>query len=147
MDNIGKLINLGNLIICDSTLETDNVLIAPLKYIVSTGGKGIQQQIITILSDFFEIEEKYKITITEIIQGLHNCSLIIDDVMDYSTKRRGYDCAHLLYGMLIAINAGYLYILKLIRKAEYSFPKCASITSVLLDDLVNLHRGQSAEIF
>ena len=36
----------------------------------------------------------------------HNASLIIDDIMDKSLKRRGKKCVHLIFGEDISINAG-----------------------------------------
>ena len=37
----------------------------------------------------------------------HNASLIIDDIMDKSLKRRGKKCVHLIFGEDISINAGF----------------------------------------
>ena len=38
------------------------------------------------------------------ITTAHNASLVIDDIQDDSVKRRGQPCAHLVYGMPLALE-------------------------------------------
>lgn len=55
--------------------------------------------------------------ISEIIEMLHNSSLLIDDIQDNSKLRRGVPVAHNIYGIPLTINAAnYVYFLAM-RKA------------------------------
>ena len=55
--------------------------------------------------------------LTEIV---HNGSLIIDDIEDNSTMRRGKDCVHKIYGTDIAVNAGnFMYFAPMLKLGNY----------------------------
>ena len=82
---------------------------------------------------------------------IHNASLLIDDIEDKSLKRRGEDCAHIKYGVDIAINAGnYLYFLPLSRLDEVVDPKTAlygKLLTTMSRELALLHYGQNWDIW
>ena len=83
-------------------------------------------------------------TIARITQGLHNASLLIDDIEDNSTLRRGQPAAHVIYGMPITINcANHVYFLVL---QELLSLQNADATSVYVSEMVNLHQGQGMDI-
>ena len=56
------------------------------------------------LDDFETNKDVYYVCgVTELI---HNSSLVIDDIEDNSSKRRGDMCVHKKFGVDVAINAG-----------------------------------------
>jgi len=83
-------------------------------------------------------------TVARITQGLHNASLLIDDIEDNSTLRRGQPAAHIIYGMPITINcANHVYFLVLQELLSLNNPEA---TSVYVSEMVNLHQGQGMDI-
>ena len=80
------------------------------------------------------------------IAMLHNASLLIDDIEDNSTLRRGEPVAHVLFGVPQALNsANYMYFeaqqhLKELRDWPAAF-------EIFNEELLNLHRGQGMEIY
>ena len=76
---------------------------------------------------------------------LHTASLLIDDVEDDSSLRRGIPVAHRIYGVASTINsANYVYFLALKRLEELRDPRCIEIFT---EELLMLHRGQGMEIY
>lgn len=76
---------------------------------------------------------------------LHNASLLVDDIEDRSTLRRGIPVAHSIYGVPVTINtANYVYFLALEQcHTVLTKPEC---TTVFVTELCNLHRGQGQDI-
>jgi geranylgeranyl pyrophosphate synthase len=65
-----------------------------------------------------------------IIRKLHNASLLIDDIEDSSTMRRGQPVAHAIYGVPLTINCGNLYV----PHADHvTSPFCLCSVSVMLN--------------
>lgn len=113
---------------------------------------------------FFHIEHKQiLLEIGDIIGIFHNASLLIDDIEDDSTLRRGQPCAHTVFGVPSTLNSGnYMYFVAL-QKGFTVLPKLlseisasgnANVTDVktqtmniLVDEMLNLHRGQGLDIY
>ena len=82
--------------------------------------------------------------IKAIITELHNASLLVDDIEDNSTLRRGIPVAHSIYGVPTTINsANYVYFLALERCHQLGNPAAMNI---FVHELLNLHRGQGQDI-
>ncbi len=61
---------------------------------------------------WFRIPEDKLIVIGDLVEMLHNASLLIDDIQDNSKLRRGSPVAHSIYGVPLTINAAnYIYFL------------------------------------
>jgi len=61
--------------------------------------------------------------IIEVTEMLHNASLLIDDIEDSSTLRRGFPVAHSIYGVPAVINsANYVYFLGLEKVLALEHP-------------------------
>lgn len=59
---------------------------------------------------------------------LHNASLMIDDIEDGSTLRRGAPAAHMVYGVPLTINAAELTCFLAMQKAmQLNHPLVAHI--------------------
>ena len=65
---------------------------------------------------------------------LHNASLLIDDIEDNSTLRRGIPVAHNIYGIAHTINsANYMYFVGLEKALTLNHPE---VTKVFTGELV-----------
>lgn len=79
--------------------------------------------------------------LTEIV---HTGTLMVDDVMDSSIKRRGNDCTHIKYGTDIAINTGnFMYFAPMAKSNEYiqGMRIRDKATKIYLEELTNVLIG------
>ncbi|KAM9558878.1 geranylgeranyl pyrophosphate synthase isoform 2-T4 [Salvelinus alpinus] len=84
------------------------------------------------------------IVIIEVTEMLHNASLLIDDIEDSSTLRRGFPVAHSIYGVPSVINsANYVYFLGLEKVLTLDHPEAVHLFT---RQLLELHRGQGLDI-
>jgi geranylgeranyl diphosphate synthase type 3 len=83
--------------------------------------------------------------VCDIMEMLHNASLLIDDIEDGSELRRGQPVAHAIFGVPQTINAAnYVYFIALERTIALNHPKAVE---VFTEQLLELHRGQGMEIY
>lgn len=139
----GPIVNLGDPVSADALPTSDHVIEAPFQYIKSLGGKGVRGRLVRLIQPRFSLSDNDTNLLATIVEDLHNVSLVVDDIEDQSTMRRGAKCAHLLFGTAQSINAyGFVMVRTIARLAERS-PEAAV---VLLNALVVLHRGQGTDI-
>jgi len=120
-------------------------LLGPYRYICEEGGKEIRSKFIAAFNRWLEISDETCEQVRQITQGLHNASLLVDDIQDSSRLRRGRPCAHLVYGVAHTINcANHVYFLAL---QEVLKLKNEQATAVFTQELVELHRGQGLDIW
>ena len=81
----------------------------------------------------------------EIVQMLHNASLLVDDIEDNSILRRGIPVAHKIYGPASTINsANYVMFIGLERVLQLGHVRAVEVFS---EQMLELHRGQGMEIY
>ena len=123
----------------------DTLLLEPYSHIVSQSGKNIRQKLIHGFNRWMNVSQDKIAAIEEIINMLHNASLLIDDIEDSSKLRRGQPCAHLIYGQPSTINtANYVYFIGLEKVLGLGHPEAVS---VFTEQMLELHRGQGMEIY
>ncbi|XP_055307370.1 terpene synthase isoform X2 [Sitodiplosis mosellana] len=129
----------------NSQAEQDQILLQPFTYIKDLPGKNIRSKLSIAFNHWMNIPlEKLK-AIGEIVQMLHNSSLLIDDIEDNSCLRRGVPVAHSIYGVASTINAAnYVFFLALEKVQQLDHPDA---TKVYTEQLLELHRGQGMEIY
>lgn len=139
----------------------------PYEYLlnIDSNNKNFRFKFLEAINDkFFHIEHELVVEeIGDIIGTLHEASLLIDDIEDLSTVRRGQPCAHVRFGVPSTINCGnYMYFVAL-EKAINVLPHLWSqlqpmnvlkvfqikdkIVKILVDEMLNLHRGQGLELY
>ena len=124
--------------------ERDESVMEPFNYLVKVPGKNVRGRLVDAFNLWLKIPLNKVGAIKDIISMLHTASLLIDDIEDNSTMRRGIPCAHKVYGIPNTINtANYVYFLAL-EKTHLLGNKSA--LSVYLAELLNLHRGQGQDI-
>ena len=123
----------------------DELLLEPYTYILRKKGKDIRPKLLEAFNIWLHVpQEKVKL-IGEIIQMLHNASLLIDDIQDNSVLRRGNPCAHKIYGVASTINsANYVYFIGLEKILELNN---ADAVRIFTESMLELHRGQGMEIY
>ncbi|KAL6739450.1 hypothetical protein Aduo_012904 [Ancylostoma duodenale] len=119
-------------------------LLAPFDYITSMPGKQVRGKLAMAFNVWLKISNDKLSTIMEIVQMLHNASLMIDDIEDNSVLRRGLPVTHHIYGTPRTINtANYVYFIALDKCTRLS-PKAVAIFA---EQMLELHRGQGKELF
>lgn len=84
-----------------------------------------------------------------IVEILHAGSLIVDDIEDGSTSRRGRPALHALHGVPVALNAGnwmYFWALDLLQRLPVSDAVQLSSYRWVLRTLLRCHHGQGLDL-
>lgn len=125
--------------------EMEKAILQPYYYILKIPGKQIRTKLAQAFNYWLKISPEKCQAVTEIVQMLHNSSLLIDDIEDNSLLRRGVPVAHHIFGVASTINsANYVYFLSLQKCLQLGDPRA---TSVFTEQCLELHRGQGMEIY
>lgn len=124
----------------------DETVLEPFRYISTVPGKDVRGKLIDCFQIWFQVESVEVLnTIKEIIGDLHNASLLVDDIEDNSSLRRGIPVAHKLFGVPATINCSSYAIFLALEKVHAL--KNTRAIEVFVGELLNLHRGQGQDIF
>jgi len=120
-------------------------------YRSSIPGKGLRRILLQTFNHHLQLPDAWVQEIVNIIEDLHCASLVIDDIEDESTLRRGQLAAHLKHGLAPALNAGnYMYFTvnqRVLRLTAAYGGDVAEAAQIFLDEMVQLHQGQGIEIY
>lgn len=123
----------------------DKILLQPFHYLLQVPGKQIRSKLTKAFNLWLDIPTDKCTVVGDIIEMLHNASLLIDDIEDNSLLRRGIPVAHHIFGIPSTINsANYVYFLSLQKVLELNHPDA---TKIFTEHLLELHRGQGMEIY
>lgn len=86
--------------------DTPPELYEPVKYILSLGGKRIRPALVILACDMFSGEVASALIPAVAIEVFHNFTLLHDDIMDRSERRRGSPTVHVKYNENVAILSG-----------------------------------------
>jgi geranylgeranyl pyrophosphate synthase len=85
-----------------------------------------------------------------IVEVIHAGSLIVDDIQDRSTERRGAACVHLNHGLGRALNGAnwmYFWALQMVERLEPDTPLVRDrLYRALIDAMARCHLGQSLDL-
>ena len=135
-------------------------LSGPCRNLVDMGGKRWRPLLLVLCAELaadakgasqtnagIAAEKAYKIT--PLVEFAHTASLIHDDIEDGAETRRGKPCAHLAYGLDVALNAGswlYFEAASCIAGQDFSDSEKVRLYELFLMELRRLHLGQSMDI-
>lgn len=90
-----------------SYLKSDEELVETVsKYLINSGGKRIRPALTILCSKIFGFERDEMIKLAASVEFIHAATLLHDDVVDGSTKRRSKDTANILWGNQTSILVG-----------------------------------------
>ncbi len=151
LEKIKKQIDFGDLNYYDANQETNFMLYKPYSYTRSCPGKSIRGKLLDLCCSWIPIERKILHKIKEIIETIHCCTLMIDDIEDGSQLRRKCKCSHILFGESLTINAAYMRIFKLLNdlKSDKKISESQSkgIHDNIIGTLLKLHEGQGGDLY
>ena len=124
-------------------------LIAPVREITDRGGKAWRSYAALACCDVVLGDSRKFAEWLAFPEFMHVGSLIVDDVQDKSTVRRGGPTAHMKYGEALAINAGtaaYFMGERLLRRALVSDPVKLALYELYFEALREGHAGQAIDL-
>ncbi len=86
--------------------DTPPELYEPVRYILSLGGKRIRPALVVLACDLFNGVVASALIPAVAIEVFHNFTLLHDDIMDRSERRRGSPTVHVKYNENVAILSG-----------------------------------------
>src|SRR6056297_545352 len=123
----------------------------PIWNLLDRGGKRWRAVLFLLFVEAFgEAPEEY-VEYACIPEILHNGTIIVDDVEDGATLRRGEPALHHVYGTDVALNAGnamYFMPLKVVTRNPADLPADRQLAAyeMLMDELNRAHLGQGMDI-
>jgi geranylgeranyl pyrophosphate synthase len=123
--------------------------IHPIREIVDRGGKGWRSYAALTCTDIVGGNSRFFVKWIALPELMHVGSLIVDDVEDKSTTRRGAPTAHLIYGDAQAINSGtaaYFVGIHLLDSDWVSDADQIRIYKLYFEALRAGHAGQAIDI-
>ena len=93
------------------SLKSDVALVSQVsEYIVTSGGKRLRPLLVLLASRALGYDGNYHVNAAAIIEFIHTATLLHDDVVDHSDRRRGRDTANAVFGNQASVLVGdFLY--------------------------------------
>jgi geranylgeranyl pyrophosphate synthase/predicted secreted hydrolase len=129
--------------------QLGRALIKPIREITDRGGKSWRSYAALACCDVVEGDSRKFVQWLAMPELLHVGSLIVDDVQDRSTVRRGGPAAHMVHGEPLAINAGtasYFLTQKLLHSDELSARQKLSLYDLYFECMRAGHAGQAIDL-
>jgi len=94
-----------------ASLESDVALVSQVsQYIVSSGGKRLRPLLVLLAARALGYEGEQHVRSAAIVEFIHTATLLHDDVVDSSARRRGRDTANTVFGNQASVLVGdFLY--------------------------------------
>jgi geranylgeranyl pyrophosphate synthase len=152
-ERMAELLGLDDPSIVQDVLR--NALLDPLAESTSTRGKRIRGQLVTLgyrlVSDTPAslLAAKQCGWCADVVELIHTGSLVIDDIEDGSSVRRGRPALHVQFGVPIAVNTGnwlYFWPFELLRETELPPDKIFYVYEHCHRTLLRAHFGQAVDL-
>jgi len=134
------------------SLEALNQAVArPMWDFLERGGKRWRPALFLLVIEALGEDTEKFLDFAIIPEVIHNGTIMVDDVEDDSTLRRGKPCTHRIFGIDIAINTGnamyFLPLLTLIKNKNKLPPRTFNkIYEIYTKEMINISLGQAMDI-
>lgn len=125
------------------------VLLGPVEEILARPGKGFRAHLVEAAWHLAGADREMPRALAAVVEILHAGSMVVDDIEDDSTTRRGGPALHVMFGMPLALNAGnwmYFWPFEILRSLALPPTTENLLTSRMLATLSDCHRGQALDI-
>lgn len=111
----------------------------PYEYLLNLYGKNHFKKIFNFLTPELQTAdaELYNLAL-EVLDTVHFGAILVDDIADESTLRKGEVAAHRIYGSSETVNRAYLVIFNAILKCQRKRPEAVPF---ILDCITDIHQG------
>ena len=127
----------------------DGALVGPLTDFLARPGKEFRARLVRLGWQLSGRSAPLPQELPLIIEALHSGSLIVDDIEDQSTQRRGEPALHCRYGLPRALNAGnFLYFWALELLSRLGLPPITELAlhRAFSRTLLACHQGQALDL-
>jgi geranylgeranyl pyrophosphate synthase len=127
----------------------DEALVGPLSDFLSRPGKEFRARLVRLGWQLSGRGTPPPAELPLIIEALHSGSLIVDDIEDGSSERRGGPALHCQYGLPLALNAGnFLYFWALELLSRLALPPITELGlhRAFSRTLLACHQGQALDL-
>ncbi|PYH69425.1 terpenoid synthase [Aspergillus vadensis CBS 113365] len=109
----------------------------PYSYIRQIYGKHHWAPFVDKLAPNLKLDDppKYRM-ILEIMDGIHLCLILVDDISDGSNFRKGHPAAHKIYGPSETANRAYYRVTQLLNRTVHEFPRLAPFLMQCLEEIL-----------
>ena len=131
-------------------ISSNKTISEPVWDFLDRGGKRWRPALFLLLTEALGGNINKVMDFVVLIELIHNGTIIIDDIEDDSSIRRGKPCLHRIYGEDISINVGnalYFIPLKVIVNSDFDISTKEKVFEIYSQEMINLHFGQSMDIF
>jgi len=130
---------------------TQAALSTPVWELLDRGGKRWRAVLFLVLVEAFDHDPEEFLSYACVPEILHNGTIVVDDVEDDATLRRGGPALHLEYGTDVALNAGnamYFVALNVVTRNPAGLDAETRLAAyeTLLAELNRTHVGQGMDI-
>lgn len=116
----------------------------PYDYLLGQYGKHHFQPFVDKLRPSLGTEDPIKhALILDIMDAVHFCAILVDDIADGSLQRKSKAAAHVVFGASETSNRAYLVLMRVINRAMRENPVLAT---ELLKSLQEIHLGQDESL-
>jgi len=137
-------------------------LLAPYAHVASLKSKNLRDAFIDAVNDVVGAPAEHTTRVKGLIAKLHNASLLIDDIEDSATRRRGQPAAHLIFGTPLTMNAANMVIFDALAECIAIDRSTADVAGgaatkgervgetaveIFQHELAMLHHGQGQDIY
>jgi geranylgeranyl pyrophosphate synthase len=162
-ENLGSLLpgnRLAELLGLEDTAPVEEILAAallnPIAEVISNPGKRVRGQLVALCYRLASDDSLPSIaairkcrSLADTVEFIHAASLIVDDIEDGSSMRRGRPALHIQYGMPLALNAGnwlYFWPYELLKDAGLPADRLLLLYEHCHRTLLRAHFGQAIDL-
>jgi len=131
-------------------VASQKAIVTPLWDFLDRGGKRWRPALMLLSCQAVGGTKKQVLPFLSIPELVHNGTIVVDDVEDSSSLRRGKPSLHLVYGVDVAVNVGnamyYLPLVSLFENKELSFETKEKIYRIYSLEMIRLSFGQAMDI-
>lgn len=125
-------------------------LVRPVRHLVEAGGARLRPQLLLAVIDLLGGDAARYLPLAAAMELMHTGSLIVDDVQDQATLRRGRAPSHHVFGPATAVNAGTAAYFVFDQALRVTVPDDAAlraaVTETCLGVLRSAHAGQGLDL-
>jgi geranylgeranyl pyrophosphate synthase len=127
----------------------DRALLLPLREFLGREGKGVRGRLVGAAWTLAGASDPPPRELPLLVEMLHAGSLIIDDIEDGASERRGAPALHRVHGVPLALNAGnwlYFRALAVIEQLEMTAETRLALQRACNRALLRCHEGQALDL-
>ncbi len=125
------------------------VLLGPVEDMLARPGKAFRAHLVEAAWALVASDREVPKELGAVVEVLHAGSMVVDDIEDNSSTRRGAPALHAAYGLPVALNAGnwmYFWPFEILRSLQLAPAIEGLLMGRMVTTLCDCHRGQALDV-